>query len=165
MSTRLRKFSCFAVASLSLTFGILACRSSVPANPHINEVQWKKFVSQDLGFSLQYPAEYIRQQRDGKDDIFFRYRGSPVLVLRYCDEQYGRSHGLWFGHDAAEEILRGSRKGSKYIYFHGDGPFYVRTVAFAIPYRGKYLRLEFRTELESLDEVQQHILASVQLEQ
>lgn len=54
------------------------------------------------------------------------------------------------------------RPGKKYVYDHRDGPFRARTIAYVIPYRDKYLGLEFQTDRE-LYAVQLHILASFTL--
>ena len=71
---------------------------------------------------------------------------------------------MWFGHAPANEIELGGKKGFKYTYDHYDGPFYSRTIAYVIAYRGKYLGLEFRTDRD-LDAIYQDILASFEFTQ
>lgn len=143
-----------------MLLNLLSCRVTPPENPDINSVKWAKYSNPKLSCSLEYPDGYTIQEDHDKNGVLFRYDGSPVLLLRYTDEHEGRNHGLWFGHEAVEDIKLGEKSGQKYVYDHYDGPVYSRTVSYVIEYRDRFLGLEFRIDKKELDDVQRHILES-----
>ena len=132
-------------------------RSPLLKNLRSDELDWKTYSNSLLGYSIIYPSVF-KLDEYGEGNLLLRYgSGVPVLVL-FMDEQEGRKRGTWFGHEPVGKVKLGGREGTKFIYEHWDGPFSVRTVAYVVTYRGKYLGLEFRTP-DDLYDVQKRILA------
>jgi hypothetical protein len=155
------------IASASKTFfvfltGVLAgCCSEkgapVDALPP-EQLNWVSFAHAKIPYALRYPDLFQADQEQG-GSTFFRYNCEVPVVVRFHDEKEGRKRGAWFGNEPVEEIQLSGRAGRKYIYHHQDGPYSVRTIAYVVAYRDKYLALEFRT-LDELNEVQKRILDS-----
>ena len=148
---------------LFLLFGLLVaigCKSTPPESLDPKEVSWQTYSNSEIGVSLNYPDVYtLNEESDGRG-VIFRHKGKSALLLRFMDEEESKHRGLWFGYKPHAEIELGGRKGLKYDYRHGDGPFLSRTVSYVVEYRDKYLGLEFRTDNPDLDEVQQKVLSS-----
>ncbi|MCH8957335.1 hypothetical protein IIA28_18780 [candidate division KSB1 bacterium] len=139
----------------------LGCRSRAPENPEISDVNWKIYSNEDMKVSLSYPDIYTVDENRNAHGTLFRYGGHPVLSLRFTDEHQGKKHGLWFGHQPEKSIELGGRNGLKYVYNHYDAIFYMRTISYVVDHQDEYLGLEFRTDNEELDEIQQRILNSL----
>ncbi len=153
-----------AILATASTAAVLASQTTpTPAG------QWIAFTNDAIGYQLSYP-DNLRREGDGAE-VFFRgtspipfltFLGPVPVVVRWETESEGLRRGTWFGSEPVADITLGGVAGKEYIYSHGDFFASARTVAYVIPYRGKYLGLEFRTDGE-LDEDQQRILASFRL--
>ena len=146
------------LAAGAMTLAILVL-SACAAPPHLvpGTFGWAQYTDPSLGLTVSYPDSYTpRVEGDGSYVAFRSGRFTP-LIIRFVDEADGRKRGLWFGHPAAGAVVIGNIEGQQYMYRHYDGPFGVRMVACVIPWRGKYLALEFRTDGE-LDPVQDEVL-------
>jgi len=139
----------------------LGCRSRAPENPEISDVNWQTYSNKNLNISLSYPDIYTVDENLDAHGTLFRYGGHPVISLRFTDEHQGKKHGLWFGNQPEKSIELAGKQGLKYVYNHYDAIFYMRTISYVVDYRDKYLGLEFRTDNEELDEIQQRILNSL----
>ena len=128
---------------------------------NVDSLSWTEYTNREVRYSLRYPTVFTVDD-DAADNVFLRYSGAPPVVVRFIDEEEGRRRGTWFGHNPVEDIQLASRSGKKYVCDHWDGPFRARTIAYVIPYRDKYLGLEFRTDRE-LYPVQERILSSFTL--
>jgi len=139
------------------------CKEDVPplSEQQPDRLQWVSYTHPAISYTLRYPDIFMAEEEKA-GSVFFRYGCGVPVVVRFLDEKEGRRRGAWYGHEPLEDIQLSGRAGKKYIYEHNDGPFSIRTVAYVVPYRGKYLGLEFRTPGE-LNEVQQHVLASFEL--
>jgi len=157
----------FAVLELALSCGalLLSAGCEMPSKPfqelQMNEVEWTVYQDPVLSYSLRYPT-VLRPSPSPEGEVFFRYGwGVPVLV-RFTDEAEGRKRGAWFGNAPVGKTSLAGHAGEKFIYEHSDFGSNARTVGYVIPYRGKFLALEFRAANE-LSEVQQQILSSFEL--
>lgn len=139
------------------------CDQTVPVNAlRVDELTWVDYKNPVAAYRLQYPTVFGVDQEAG-GTVLFRYCGVPALV-RFTDEAEGRRRGLWFGNEPVADITLAGHAGKKYLYTHYDGPFGVCTVAYVIPYRDKFIGVEFRTAGE-LGDVQERMLASFTLNQ
>jgi hypothetical protein len=154
-SKSLRRGAPAAVSALM--FACLAF-TACGAPPHLQpgSFGWADYAVPALGLALSYPDVYV-PQAEGDAYVAFRHGRFMPLIIRFVDEADGRQRGLWFGHPAVNAIDVGAIAGQEYVYTHYDGPFGARMIACVIPWKGKYLALEFRTN-EDLDAVQQEIL-------
>jgi hypothetical protein len=155
-------------ALLLMAVPVVAVSAShnAPSQP----VKWITYSNAALGYSLSYP-DSLYQEGD-LAEVFFSTRGpipflqdllgEAMVVVRWEDEEEGLRRGTWFGNDPVADVVLGGVAGKEYVYFHRDPFKATRVVAFVIPYRGRFLGLEFRSEGE-LDEVQQRVLASFEL--
>ena len=146
-------FSLIALLAGLLTAG---CGGSPPPNPAASAVVWKTYSSSVVGYSLEYPNVYTSQEHHQGRDVLFRYDDYPVISISHVDDDDddGRSRGLWVKHGAVRSIQLSGRQGKQYRYDHYDGPFYMSTMSYVVPHQKKFLGLEFRTNLEQVDEVQ-----------
>lgn len=136
------------------------CQENVPALESLNTdtLTWAAYTHPAVPYSLRYPEVFtVEEEKAGS--VFFRYGCGVPVVVRFHDEKEGRRRGAWFGHDPVQDIQLHGHAGKKYIYDHNDGPFSARTVAYVVPFRDKFLGLEFRTPGE-LNAVQERILES-----
>ena len=85
------------------------------------------------------------------------------MAINYTTKREADERGLWADHKAAGKIKLAGQSGKQYIYNHYDGPFYMRTISYVIELDSKFLALEFRTQNEKTDSLQQHILESFTL--
>ena len=144
-------------ALLLALLSLAGCSLSGP--PHLDPatVQWASTEIPSLGVTVAYPAVYAPAAQDGSY-VPFRYRQFTPLIIRWVDESEGRKSGLWFTSTPRGAIELGGVPGQEYIYTHYDGPFGARMVAYVIPWRGRFLAVEIRTNGD-LDPVQRQILA------
>jgi hypothetical protein len=109
---------------------------------------------------VDVPDFYSGGEHQNGRSVLFRHDGYPVLSISFVDEYEGDSRGLWVGHESVGSIRLAGRDGKRYVYRHYDGPSYMRTVSYVVEHRDRWLGLEFRTELEEADPLQQRILES-----
>lgn len=152
-------FSLIALLAGLLTAG---CGGSPPPNPAASAVVWKTYSNSVVGYSLEYPDVYTPQEHHQGRDVLFRYDDYPVISISHVDEEEGRGRGLWVKYGAVRSIQLSGRQGKQYRYDHYDGPLYMSTMSYVVPHQEKFLGLEFRTNLEQVDEVQRRILRSFQ---
>jgi hypothetical protein len=134
------------------------------APPHLaaGSFGWASYVDPAIGVSLWYPDVYAPQAASDGSYVPFRYGRFTPLIIRFVDEKDGKQRGLWFGSVPTGAIQVGGIVGQEYIYTHYDGPFGARMIACVVPWKGKYLGIEFRTNGD-LDSAQQEILRRVAL--
>ena len=149
----------FIPAILALSI-IMACASPGPKTLDPDDVHWATYTDSTLQYSLEYPDVYTIKKEG--DDVVFQYEGRTAMQVVFVDEETGRRRGLWFSNEPSGEIQLGTIEGQRYVYDHYHGLFYSRTITYAVPYKNKYIGLEFRKNKgESLlDEVELKILAS-----
>ena len=128
----------------------------LPTKVDPSNIHWAEYTNPN-GYSLSYPAEYKPETNDG--EVIFRYYLNVPMLVRWTDEAGAQGHDLWFGHAPVMEMNLAGVNGKKYIYDHHDGPSSSRTVSYVIPFKGKFLALEFRTEGE-LDSAEKRVLDS-----
>ena len=150
----------FVLPLFILTFG---CESKPPPVLSMASIRWGTYKNERVGYTLQYPVAYILQLSQTGRDILFRHNGFPAMAINYTTKGEADERGLWADHKAAGEIKLADQFGKQYIYNHYDGPFYMRTVSYVIILDSKFLALEFRTQNEKADSLQQHILDSFAL--
>ena len=123
--------------------GLSACRTSSGPAFDTWEGGWAEYVDARLGIRFHYPDVLVREL-DETGEVVLSYRGACNVRVVFVDESVGRERGLWFGHQAVSDESLGGRSAQKYVYDHYDGPFAVRTVSYVVPYRDRYLGIEFR---------------------
>ena len=119
---------------------------------------WVAYENQNLGYRLKVPNAYAITQ-SGDFYVRFSYGFRSPVIIRYTDESEAANKGLWFGTSPVEPGSLGGIEGQIYAYTHYDGPVGARMVSYVVPYRGKYLALEFRTD-GAPDDIQKQVLAS-----
>jgi len=139
---------------------MVGCESSPPENLAYEETNWSIYQQHQLDYEIKYP-DYYRIHEYG-EEVIFRYDDFPVLLVRFTDPESAEGKGLWHSEDPVGEIEINAEKWTRYIYYHCDGPFCMRTLSYVRSYGEKEIGIEFRTEKE-LDEVQQEILESFRL--
>ena len=143
---------------------LFGCNSSKHPRLDPTSVNWVTYDNSSVGYRVPYPDVYTPSASDNGAYVAFRYHRYTPLLVRCVDEQEGKRRGLWFGSAPAEKIQLGGVGGKKYIYTHYDGPFGARMIAYVIPFKGRFLGLEFRTDT-NLDPVQQVILRDFSITQ
>ena len=158
-----RALSC-RVGLLTLVALLCACRGTPPEAPDASSVEWARYDNPVVGFSMEYPDSYaVDEEADGLG-VIFRHDGYPVIAIRHVDERESDRRGLWGDHEPVDAIELAGRRGKRYDYNHSDGPFYMRTVSYVVAHRGKFLGVEFRTNLDRPDAIQQRVLDSIRLD-
>lgn len=148
---------------VALTAGALFFQGclSAPDTPQAGTFEWKSYRNERMGVSLEYPGAYEPDEWAAGADVAFRLKGAPAIRLTFRTEEDALHHGLWAEHQPVSDVTFAGRAGKRYEYNHYDGPFGSPVLAFVIPYKGKYLALEFRTTNTELDDVQRRMLESV----
>ena len=138
--------------------------ASCGAPPHLaaGSFGWAQYSDPTLGLTLSYPDVYKPQAAGDGSYVAFRYGRFTPLIIRFVNETDGKQRGLWFGSTSAGAIDIGGIAGQEYVYTHYDGPFGARMIACVVPWKGKYMGIEFRTT-GALDPVQEEILRRVAL--
>jgi len=130
---------------------LLSCRHEpLEAIPQ-EDVHWKDYRNPAMGLALSYPDPYEIQRESG-EFVFFLHGDRTAARLNFVTEREGRSRGLWFGNASTGDIQMAGRVGQRYDYTHWDGPFGDLTIAFVVPYRDRYLGLEFRSAVGPIEE-------------
>ena len=159
----MKRFPNYVFLVLSLLVLTSGCESKPPPALSMASVRWGTYKNENVGYTLQYPVAYTLQTSQAGRDILFRYNGFPAMAINYTTKGEADERGLWADHKAAGEIKLAGQSGKQYIYNHYDGPFYMQTVSYVIILDRKFLALEFRTQNEKADSLQQHILDSFAL--
>jgi hypothetical protein len=137
------------------------CLSSPPPFPAPGTFQWATYTHATLPYTLSYPDVFTVHTFG--NTTAFRYGDTFVMRVVFVDATEARKRGLWASHTPQGPIRLGGIEGQRYTYDHHDGPFYIRTIAYVVPYRDRYLGLEFRTDHTTLTPTQQQIVASFHL--
>ena len=144
---------------------VASCENRPPPPLSISKVEWATYINEQVGYTVQYPAAFTLQNNSNGRDLLLRHDGFPVIAINYTTEEEADSRGLWAGHEPAGKIELAGKEGTKYIYNHYSGPFYMRTFSYVIEHNNRFLTLEFRTKGDSVDSLQQHIIQSFSLAQ
>ena len=135
-------------------------RGATTADLQPDDLAWRPYIHDDLGFSLDIPETFETRAREHGSHTRFDYRdGTPVRVL-WLSEEEGVGRGLWHGRPPEAAVMIGGRNGHRYAYDHTDGPFCSRRIAYVLPHRGKELAIEFPCA-DDLDRVQRRVLWSL----
>ncbi len=137
--------------------GAFSCESRVSPPLLPDEVSWSTYTSAELGFSIRHPDLWTPRFERGS--VIFQDAVATPMRITLVEPEGARKRGLW-GRDPA---VRQETKGAVYRYLHYDGPFYVPTLAFVVPHRGRDLGVELRTRNQDLDEVQRAVVDSLEL--
>jgi hypothetical protein len=122
---------------------LVACQQPGLPPMSLDEAQWKTYTDEELGIRFQYP-DALQTVDEGSAGMFLRYRGGVNVRVVWTDEETARKHGLWVKHEPVAQASLAGIPAQKYIYDHWDGPSYILTESYVIPYRGKLLGVEFR---------------------
>jgi hypothetical protein len=136
-------------------------RNSPPGWPSADSGEWLTYKREDVGLTIDVPAGFTAEQLG--NDTVFRYQGFPILRVLLVDDEAARRRGLWVVGVPTDEVEVDGRKAQFYSYNHKDFFSYTHTLAYVLPYAGKQLGIEFRTDGEALNAMQQQILDSVRL--
>lgn len=148
---------------LALTVLISSCENRPPPALSMASVEWATYTNEKVGYTVQYPANYtLDKSRNGRD-VLFRYDGFPVLAVNFTTTDEADGRGLWADHEPVGDVDLAGQQGRQYVYNHYDGPFYMRTLSYVVEHRDRFLAVEFRTQNESVDSLQHHILRSFTL--
>jgi len=137
----------------------IGCTMPDPAEPEAGTFEWSLYENNSVGFALEYPDVYEAEtEEDGNAVLFRGERGVPVKVY-WTTETEAEGHGLWFGETPVAEVTLAGLEGQLYEYTHCDGPLCSTMKSYVVPWRGRFLSLEFRSS-GPLHEVNRHILNS-----
>ena len=139
----------FLGAALLVFLVLVAC--AAPDWPQPDEVQLTSYTHPSEDFRVTYISGSTIDESN--DSVFFRWRGAPILCVRYVTEQRA-GRDLWIGSDPLGDIELGGRAGKKYSYYHD----LTHTVSYVVPHKGKYIGLEFRMDGDELNTLQRQIL-------
>ena len=134
---------------------INSCENTPPPALSIAKVEWATYNNERVGYKLQYPAAFnLKTDLNGKD-LLLKHGGFPVMAINYTNENEAHDRGLWADHEPVGNIILANKKGKKYVYNYFNGPFFMRTLSYVIEYQSHFLAVEFRTENETIDSLQQ----------
>jgi hypothetical protein len=137
----------------------IGCTMPDPVEPETGTFEWATYENNTVGFSLEYPGVYVAEtQEDGNAVLFRAERGVPVKVY-WTTEAEAEGNGLWFGKTPIGEVTLAGVAGQLYEYAHCDGPLCSTMKSYVVPWRGRFLALEFRSS-GPLHEVNRHVLSS-----
>ncbi len=139
------------IVAAAISLCVISCQHDPQEPVAPDGVRWKRYHDDVLGVSLDYPNAYEFKERHGNDVVFTR-EGRTTLRISFVTEQEGKSRGLWVGQMPSGNIQINDRTGHRYDYTHWDGPFGDPTVAFVVPYRDRFLGLEFRSAVGPVEE-------------
>ena len=141
---------------------IAGCRNEGHPNLSINEVEWKEYSNEKIGYSVSIPEVYTVQEWEDGRGVMFRLQGNqPMMLIRFSTAEEDEHSGIWYNHDPIKEIELAGLPGHFYDYYHFDGPSGIHTRSYVIPYHNKNLGIEFRTI--EIGPVEEKILSSFTL--
>lgn len=158
------------VALTMAALGLAGCYGGTTVTVGADEVGWRTYTNRKLGYSVSHP-DALEPQEHGAEVLFrgagplglhLPFVGGVPALVRWEGEAEGRRRGAWFGTEPAGPITLDGVAGLKYVYVHHDGPSPAPTIAYVVPFRGKFLALEFRSDGD-IDRVQQRMLDSFRL--
>ncbi|MGD8494565.1 MAG: hypothetical protein PVF05_00140 [Gemmatimonadales bacterium] len=140
-----------------------ACTSCAAPGPEAGTFGWESYTNHAAGFTMEVPDVYAPDEEGSGNAVLFRWkRGVPVKAYWTTAEEAAH-RGLWFGESSVGPAKLGGVEGRRYEYRHCDGPFCSRMVSFVIPWRGRELGLEFRSD-GPLNATNRRILESFELD-
>lgn len=141
---------------------ITGCRNEGHPNLSINEVKWKKYTNEKIGYSVSIPDSYLIDEWKDGSGFMFRLNGNqPMMLIRFGTEEEDKHRGIWYNHEPIKQIELAGISGEYYNYYHFDGPSGIHTRSYVIPYHNKNLGIEFRTI--EIGPVEEKILSSFTL--
>ena len=148
---------------LIITILLLAgCRNKGHPNLSINEVEWKEYSNEKIGYSVSIPEVYTVQEWEDGRGVMFRLNGNqPMMLIRFGTEEEDKHRGIWYNHEPIKQIELAGISGEYYNYYHFDGPSGIHTRSYVIPYKKKNLGVEFRTF--DIGPVEEKILSTLTL--
>ena len=143
--------------ALVCLLALAACQAEAPALPDSATLTWVTYRHAPLGVRLDVPEAFGKKTYG--DEVAFTYNGTVARLVWVTDGE-ARDRGLWprAGHRAPATL--GGRAGYRYSYEHPDGPVLSHTIAYVVPYRGRQLGLEFRTDADSVGPIGERMLKS-----
>lgn len=151
-----------ALQALLVSIGLAACRSEAPPAPDAATVEWRTYHGRELDVRLEYPSVFDVDESGA--EVVFRSSGAPAMRVVWVTADEAERRGLWPGH-AGTPVAVAGRRGMAYDYDHRDLDRVVRTISYVVPYRGRLLGLEFRTDAPALPDVYRRVLASLVLDE
>lgn len=153
-----------ALGAFALLVSALGCvaQSAPTADLDPEALTWVEYAEPAVGYRFSHPDLMTPMSQAASVLLRMPGHGVPALV-RFTTEAEGRRRGAWFGHPAAAAATLAGRPAEIFDYTHWDGPVGDRTLAYVVPWRERWLALEFRTPGE-LSAVQQRILDSFTLD-
>lgn len=136
-----------------------ACTTGESPEPEAGTFEWTTFTNETVGFRMEVPDLYEADEEAGGHAALFRWRRGVPVKTYWSTAEESRHRGLWYGESAVGVATLGGIEGDRYEYSHCDGPLCSRMVSFVVPWRGRQLALEFRSDGE-LNATNRHILQS-----
>jgi hypothetical protein len=141
---------------------IAGCRNEGHPNLSINEVEWKEYSNEKIGYSVSIPEVYTVQEWEDGRGVMFRLQGNqPMMLIRFSTAEEDEHSGIWYNHYPIKKIELAGLLGHFYDYYHFDGPSGIHTRSYVIPYKKKNLGVEFRTF--DIGPVEEKILSTLTL--
>ena len=141
---------------------IAGCRNEGHPNLSINEVEWKEYSNEKIGYSVSIPEVYTVQEWEDGRGVMFRLQGNqPMMLTRFSTAEEDEHSGIWYNHYPIKKIELAGLLGHFYDYYHFDGPSGIHTRSYVIPYKKKNLGVEFRTF--DIGPVEEKILSTLTL--
>ncbi|MGI9516949.1 MAG: hypothetical protein ACR2NP_07895 [Pirellulaceae bacterium] len=137
------------VGLVSLPFiGLVALASLPLLRPDLprvkaDRVNWTRYTHAGLGVSLDVPESLHIEE--SSDNVSMSLDGSGLVFISWISENDADDRGLWGGRQPNGDTKLGGVAGKKYVYDHFDALAGVHTIAHVVPFRDKFLALEFRT--------------------
>ncbi len=146
---------------LTIAAILTGCRSTGPDAVDPDLADWAEYHHVGLALTLQYPSQYAVQEYGDAGEICFRMNGVPALWVHHLTEEQAGERGLWARHEPGGHGELDGLPATRYEYDHPDGLQVSRTISWVVPYRDRFLALEFR---EMNVDLQQRVLESVRLD-
>ena len=117
-------------------------------DPDDQSLNWRIYQNQPLGFQMEVPQEYHIEEID--DEVRMSFQDTTLVSISLLDFEAAQQRGLWASHHPDGEFVLGGISGHHYSYHHFDLLFGVHARAVVVPYRDRFLALEFRTRRISI---------------
>lgn len=126
----------------------VACTVGEPPEPEAGSYEWTTYTNEAAGFTMEVPDVYGPYEQAGGRAVLFRWARDVPVKAYWTTATEAEHRGLWFGESPAGAATLGGLDGDRYEYTHCDGPVCSRMVSFVVPWRGRQLALEFRSDGE-----------------
>jgi len=138
------------------------CTVSELPEPEAGTYEWTTYTNEAAGFTMEVPNVYDAREEAGGRAALFRWDGGVPVKTYWTTAEEAEHRGLWFEEAPAGRATLGGVDGQRYEYDHCDGPICSRMVSFVVPWQGRQLALEFRSDGE-LNATNRHILESFEV--